>query len=129
MLEAWLTAGPALELTEEAFDEHQDHPPTSKQAGVHLHPAVDAGPSSTPSGEHRASIRVARQSTGTGLAGDGDPGPGPRPRSIGGTDDGPRGLQDPRSGRLDGERGCCIRTGGFPPYGATIWMRDARQTR
>ncbi|KAA0996125.1 hypothetical protein FVF58_50465 [Paraburkholderia panacisoli] len=38
MLEAWLTAGPALELTEEAFDEHQDHPPTSKQAGVHLHP-------------------------------------------------------------------------------------------
>jgi hypothetical protein len=39
MLEAWLTAEPALELTEEAFDEHQDHPPTSKQAGVHLHPA------------------------------------------------------------------------------------------
>jgi len=39
MLEAWLTAEPALELTEEAFDEHQDHPPTSKQAGVHLYPA------------------------------------------------------------------------------------------
>lgn len=37
MLEAWLTAEPALELTEEAVDEHQDHPPTSKQAGVHLY--------------------------------------------------------------------------------------------
>ena len=38
MLEAWLTAGPALEPTEEAFDEHQDHPATSEQAGVHLYP-------------------------------------------------------------------------------------------
>jgi hypothetical protein len=37
MLEAWLTAGPALELTEESFDEHQDHPATSEQAGVHLY--------------------------------------------------------------------------------------------
>ncbi|MFP3646139.1 hypothetical protein [Paraburkholderia sp. SIMBA_054] len=38
MLETWLTAGPALEPTEEAVDEHQDHHSTSQQTGVHLYP-------------------------------------------------------------------------------------------
>ncbi|MFM0134231.1 recombinase family protein [Paraburkholderia sediminicola] len=33
MLEAWLTAGPALEPTEEAVDEHQDH---SKPAYIYI---------------------------------------------------------------------------------------------
>lgn len=37
MLEAWLTAEPALELTEEAVDEHQDHPQhQSKPAYIYI---------------------------------------------------------------------------------------------
>ena len=37
MLEAWLTAESALEPSEEAVDEPQDHHATSEQAGVHLY--------------------------------------------------------------------------------------------
>ncbi|SPS02912.1 hypothetical protein CBM2634_U470004 [Cupriavidus taiwanensis] len=69
MLEAWLTAESALEPTEEAVDEHQDHSATSQQTGVHLYPPIDAGSGAAPSREHRAPVCVARQSTGTGLAG------------------------------------------------------------
>src|ERR1700756_2737181 len=102
MLEAWLSAESALEPNEEAVDEQQDHLATSQQAGVHLYPPVDAGPGATPSGEHRASVCFARQGAGTGLATHGGPDPGPRPRSVGGADDGPRGLQDAGGGCLDG---------------------------
>src|SRR5258707_12430882 len=113
MLEAGLTAESALQPSEEAVDEPQDHHATSEQAGVYIYSPVDAGPGTTPSGEHRASIRVARQSAGTGLVGDGDPGLGPRPASIGGTDEGWRGLQDRRRGGLTGESGREVRPEGL----------------
>ncbi|MCY1232629.1 hypothetical protein D9M72_451310 [compost metagenome] len=115
MLEAWLTAEPALELTEEAVDEHQDHPPTSEQAGVHLYPPIDAGPGATPSGEHRAPVCVARQSAGIGLATNVDPDPGSGPRSVRRADDGPRGFQDAGGGCLDGARGRRVCAGGLAP--------------
>src|SRR5260364_377880 len=43
MLEAWLTAAPALEATEEAMNDHQDHRTALQQTGVHLYPSVDSG--------------------------------------------------------------------------------------
>src|SRR5476649_1212987 len=111
MLEAWLTAGPELEPTGGAVDEHQDHPATSEQAGVHLYPPVDAGPGAPPSGEHRAAICAAREGAGTGVATHGGPDPGPRPWPVGGADDGPRGLQDAGGGCLDGASGCSVCAG------------------
>src|SRR5260363_35642 len=44
MLEAWLTAAPALEATEEAMNDHQDHRTALQQTGVHLYTSVDSGP-------------------------------------------------------------------------------------
>src|SRR6516225_9558051 len=83
MLEAWLTAGSALEPSEEAIDEPQDHPATSGQAGVHLYPPVVASPGAAPSGEYRAPVRVEGQGAGIGLDRNGDPYAGPGPRSLG----------------------------------------------
>ena len=37
MLEAWLTAESALQPSEEAVDEPQDHHATSEQAGVYIY--------------------------------------------------------------------------------------------
>src|SRR5471032_2075975 len=111
MLEAWLTAGAEPEPTEEAVDEHRDHPATSEQAGVHLYSSVDLGPGAPPSGEHRAAICAAREGAGTGVATHGGPDPGPRPRSVGGADGGPGGLQDAGGRCLDGASGCSVCTG------------------
>src|SRR5260363_301229 len=77
MLEAWLTAAPALEATEEAMNDHQDHRTALQQTGVHLYPSVDSGPGTASSGEYRTPVCAAGQSVGTGLARDGHPHVGP----------------------------------------------------
>src|SRR5260364_97038 len=66
MLEAWLTAAPALEATEEAMNDHQDHRTALQQTGVHLYPSVDSGPGTASSGEYRTPVCAAGQSVGTG---------------------------------------------------------------
>src|SRR6516225_8093528 len=83
MLEAWLTAGSALELSQEDVDEHQDHHAASGQAGIHLYPPVDTGPGAAQSGEYRAPVCVEGPGAGAGLAGDCDPDPGPGSRPVG----------------------------------------------
>src|SRR5882762_8771083 len=115
MLEAWLTAESALELSEEAVDEPQDHHATSEQAGVHLYSPVDAGSGAPPSREYRASVRVEGQGAGIGLDRDGDPHAGPGSRSVGHADDGTGGLQDAGGGCLDGTGGRSVCPGGVAP--------------
>src|SRR5258707_8581279 len=115
MLEAWLTAESALELSEEAVDEPQDHHATSEQAGVHLYSPVDAGSGAPPSREYRASVRVEGQGAGIGLDRDGDPYAGPGSRSVGHADDGTGGLQDAGGGCLDGTGGRSVCPGGVAP--------------
>src|SRR6516225_6387205 len=115
MLEAWLTAGSALELSQEDVDEHQDHHAASGQAGIHLYPPVDTGPGAAQSGEYRAPVCVEGPGAGAGLAGDCDPDPGPGSRPVGRPDDGPRGLQDTGDRCLDGTCGCGLCAGGVAP--------------
>src|SRR5260363_315241 len=105
MLEAWLTAAPALEATEEAMNDHQDHRTALQQTGVHLYPSVDSGPGTASSGEYRTLVCAAGQSVGTGLARDGHPHVGSGSGSVGCTEEGTRGLQD---------------TGGRWLYGASV---------
>ena len=68
-----------LTANAEARDESPRSRATPQQAGLHLPAPVDAGPSSPPSGEHRAPVCAAREGAGTGLERirDSHPRPGP----------------------------------------------------
>src|ERR1700693_1748130 len=67
MLASWLDHDRGLTATAEARDESQDSRAAPPQARLHLPAPVDAGPSSPPSGEHGAPVRLAREGAGTGL--------------------------------------------------------------
>src|SRR3954462_11346946 len=80
MVIACLDAG-ALPDPEERPDE-QDHRPAPVAAGLHLHPAVHAGPSAQPSGEHGPSIQPDAQGPLARLERGADPSARPRPRPV-----------------------------------------------
>src|SRR5215470_1746383 len=77
MLASWLDHDPSWTASAEAGDESEDSRTSPTQAGLHLPAPVDAGPSSPPSGEHGAPVRLAREGAGTGL--EGNPDSYPRP--------------------------------------------------
>src|SRR5580693_9442279 len=67
MLASWLDHDRRWIATVEARDESQDSRTASPQTGLRLLAPINAGPSSPPSGEHRAPVRLAREGAGTGL--------------------------------------------------------------
>src|SRR6266496_3044869 len=109
MLVAWLDGNPTILPTGEATDESQDPGTSPEQTGVHLLTPVDTEPSPPPSGKHRATVRTAREGTGTGLERIPDPHAGSGPGEDGHRDVEAGGLQDPGGGGLDGAswRGVC----------------------
>ncbi len=94
MLEAWLTRDPHFFNTAEVADELEDCRTPPEQTCLHLSASVNAGPSATPSGEHRASVRVAGDGAATGLERARDPHPRPGPGEDGHGDDEAGRLQD-----------------------------------
>src|SRR5262245_48865174 len=110
MLAAWLDGRPEVLPREEATDESQDPGTSPEQTGLHLLTPVDTEPSPPPSGEHGATIRTAREGTGTGLERIPDPHAGSRPGEDGHRDGETGGLQDLGGGGLDGtsRRGVCV---------------------
>ncbi|SPE34037.1 hypothetical protein SBA2_840028 [Acidobacteriia bacterium SbA2] len=85
------------------------------QAGLHLPTPVDAGPSSAPSGEYRAPVRLAREGAGTGLERIPDSHPRPGFGQDGNGDDAAGGLQDLSGGCLDGPGRGGVRPGSLAP--------------
>src|SRR5215469_12568717 len=65
MLASWLDHDRSWTATAEARDESEDSRTSPPQAGLHLPAPVDAGPSSPPSGEYGAPVRLAREGAGT----------------------------------------------------------------
>src|SRR5260370_38388601 len=75
MLENWLDFFPAALTTAEVTDEPENLRTAEEQASLHLCASVDPCPSAPPSGEHRASVCAATESSGTGLERTIDPHP------------------------------------------------------
>src|SRR5262252_4595074 len=115
MLASWLDQDPSWTAAAEAGDEYEDSRTSPPQAGLHLPAPVDAGPSSPPSGEYRASVRPAREGAGTGL--ERIPYSHPRPGfgKDGNGDDQAGGLQDLSGRCLDGPGGCSVCPGSLAP--------------
>src|SRR5262245_14539980 len=77
MIEAYLDAYHPLDRSTEVNDDHQatfspnlnleDHAPAPVQESVRLHSSIDAGPSVTPSGEHKSSVCAAGKGTDPGM--------------------------------------------------------------
>src|ERR1041384_3068284 len=111
MLAAWLDGHPEVLPMGEATDESQDPGTSPEQTGIHLLTPVDTEPSPPPSGEHGATIRTAREGTGTGLERIPDPHAGSGPGEDGHRDVATGGLQDLGGGGLDGASRCgvCVR--------------------
>src|SRR6266581_3708441 len=61
MLASWLDHDRSWTAAAEARDESEDSRTAPPQAGLHLPAPVDAGPSSPPSGEYGAPVRLARE--------------------------------------------------------------------
>src|ERR1700722_8328450 len=78
MLADWRESERDLLRPAEASDEPQDHSSPPQQIGLRLPTPVDAGPSASPSREHGAAVRAAREGPGTGLERSCDPHPGRR---------------------------------------------------
>ena len=110
MLEAWLASDPHFFTAAEVADELKDCRTAPEQTCLHLSASVDAGPSAPPSGEYRASVRVAGDGAAVGMELDRDSHPRPGPGEDGYGDDQARGLQDLGSGCFDGAsgRGVCF---------------------
>src|SRR5687768_14059731 len=110
MLAAWLDGNPTRLPTGEATNESQDPGTSPEQTGVHLPAPVDTKPSPSPSGEHGAAVRAARESTGTGVERISDPHAGSGPGEDRYRDGKAGGLQDLGGGGLDGasRRGVCV---------------------
>src|SRR5437016_42442 len=102
MLVAFIEDEPKLMPCAEVSDEHLDHASTPEQTGLHLCPAVDAGPGAPQPGEYRTPICAAGQGARHGLAAEVDPRARSRPRHVRGTECRSRGLQDVGGGRIDG---------------------------
>src|SRR6266852_3582613 len=115
MLASWLDHNRSLTAAAEARDESEDSRTAPPQAGLHLPAPVDAGPSSPPSGEYGAPVRLAREGAGTGLERIPDSHPRPGFGKDGNGDDAAGGLQDFSGGCLDGPGGRGVRPGSLAP--------------
>src|SRR6202451_3573458 len=96
MLASWLDQDRSLTANAEARDESKESRAAPPKAGLHLPAPVDAGPSSPPSGEHGAPVRLAREGAGTGLERIPDSHPRPGFGQDGNGDDAAGGLSDLR---------------------------------
>ena len=63
MIESWLDARSTSTTTREVAHERSSDTSTSREAGVCLRTAIDAGAGSPPPAKHGAPIRAARQGT------------------------------------------------------------------
>src|SRR6516225_868664 len=115
MLASWLDHDPSWTASAEARDESEDSRTSPQQACLHLSAPVDAGPSSPPSGEHGAPVRLAREGAGTGLERIPDSHPRPGFGKDGNGDDAAGGLQDFSGRCLDGPGGRCL------PWKSRAW--------
>src|SRR6516165_9256692 len=80
MVVSYLAAGaPPFDTEQPNGDNVQDCRSASVEAGVHLHPPIDAGPGPLPSGEYGPSVPPGRQGPVSRL--EPEPDPGARPRS------------------------------------------------
>src|SRR2546430_798349 len=98
MLENWLDSSPHALTTPEVTDEPENLRTAEEQTGLHLCASVDPCASAPPSGEHRASVCAAAESSRTGLERTVDPHPRSGFGNIRCPHDGAHGLQDPGSG-------------------------------
>src|SRR6516162_9882688 len=115
MLASWLDHDPSWTASAEARDESEDSRTSPQQACLHLSAPVDAGPSSPPSGEHGAPVRLAREGAGTGLERIPDSHPRPGFGKDGNGDDAAGGLQDFSGRCLDGPGGRGVCPGSLAP--------------
>src|SRR5215469_15313901 len=115
MLARWLDQDRSLTASAEARDESQDSRAAPPQARLHLLAPVDAGPSSPPSGEYGAPVRLAREGAGTGLERIPDSHPRPGFGKDGNGDDAAGGLQDLSGRCLDGPGGRGVCPGSLAP--------------
>src|ERR1700683_242314 len=115
MLASWLDHDRGLTATAEGRGESKDSRAAPPQARLHLPAPVDAGPSSPPSGEHGAPVRLAREGAGTGLERIPDSHPRPGFGQDGNGDDTARGLQDLSGRCLDGPGGGGVCPGSLAP--------------
>src|SRR5215472_12160752 len=97
MLETWLDAQPNFLAPTEVEDESQDLRGSPQQTGLHLHSPIDDRAGTASSGEHRAPVCPAPESTRTGLERNDDSDPRSGSGRIGHPDRGTGGLQDPSS--------------------------------
>src|SRR6267378_6201812 len=75
MLENWLDSSPHAWTTPEVTDEPENLRTAEEQTGLHLCASVDACASAPPSGEYRASVCAAAESSRIGLERTVDPHP------------------------------------------------------
>src|SRR5262249_31387224 len=115
MLASWLDHDPSWTANAEAGAESEDSRTSPTQAGLHLPAPIDPGPSSPPSGEHAAPVRLGRAGAGTGLERIPDSHPRPGFGKDGNGDDAAGGLQDPSGRCLDGPGGCGVCPGSLAP--------------
>src|SRR5215472_11747957 len=96
MVVSYLAAGaPPFDTEQPNGDNVQDCRSASVEAGVHLHPPIDAGPGPLPSGEYGSAIQPDQQSPVAGLEAGSDPSARPRSRPIRGSGRHSHRLQDP----------------------------------
>src|SRR6266700_3651162 len=115
MLASWLDHNRSWTAAAEARDESEDSRTAPPQAGLHLPAPVDAGPSSPPSGEYGAPVRLAREGAGTGLERIPDSHPRPGFGRDRNGDDAAGGLQDLSGRCLDGPGGGGVCPGSLAP--------------
>src|SRR6266576_1055126 len=110
MLENWLDSSPHAWTTPEVTDEPENLRTAEEQTGLHLCASVDPGASAPPSGEYRAILCAAAESSRTGLERTVDPHPRSGFGNMRCSYDGAHGLQDPGSGcfHWTGGGGVCL---------------------
>src|SRR6267378_6561413 len=113
MLENWLDSSPHAWTTPEVTDEPENLRTAEEQTGLHLCASVDPCASAPPSGEYRASVCAAAESSRTGLERTVDPDPRSGFGNIRCSYDGAHGLQNPGSGCFHGTGGGGVCLGGF----------------
>src|SRR5258708_18763841 len=113
MLAGWLDANGESSFSVEVANEYHDQRAAPEQDCVCVCASVDVGAGPSPSGEYRASVCSAGESTGHGLeravGSDSVRGSG----QVRSTDNGSGGFQDSGSGSLDGPGGRSFCAGGF----------------
>src|SRR5438477_4583255 len=115
MLVSWIDAQSSCSTAVENAHEQQDHRVSFEQTRVHIPATVNSGTGTPSSTEYRTSVRVARESTATGLDRGIDSGAGSGPGTLRKTQHRSRRLQDSRSRGVDGSGGCGVRARSIPP--------------